>query len=265
MNRENIALIVDGSNFLWKAYSAPFEFKSDKGVRLDVITVFLSLLRGCVSKVGAAYICVVFDHPNALNYRLEDGDYKSNRVQDFSEELDSPFHHLDNLKLILDNLNVGWIESDLAEGDDIIFTLNKSFWGNTFIASSDTDFYQCISGNTRILKVRGSKNIEILDEVWLRERLGISPEEYVHFKALTGDKADNISGISGVGPKTATRILYDKDFADKFRSHKDLIDKNIELIKLKDIDDLDVEWKKWLVSSRLMNLKNKDLFEEVGF
>ncbi len=264
MSDNKTALIIDGSNFLWKAYSAPFEFRSERGTRLDVITVFLSLVRACVSKIEAIHLCVVFDHPKASNHRLEDENYKSNRVQDFSEELDSPFHHLDNLKLVLDSLNLKWIESDLAEGDDIIFTLAQCFDGNVFIASSDTDFYQCISKNIKILKVRGSKNIEVLDEAWLKDKLGILPEQYVHFKALTGDKADNISGVSGVGPKTAAKILYDDEFADKFKSYKELVARNMDLIKLKEINGLDIEWGECLVSSRLLDLKNKDLFEEVG-
>jgi DNA polymerase I len=265
MDKKRAALVADGSNFLWKAYAAPFEFMSASGVRLDVLTVFLSLIRACVSEVGATNLCVVFDHPKASNFRLEDKNYKSNRVQDFSKELDSPFHHLDNLKKVLDYLRVSWIESGLAEADDIIFTLAKRFKGRVFIASSDTDFYQCIDAQTRLLKVRGSKNIEIIDERWLSDKLGVTPDQYVHFKALTGDKADNIAGISGVGPKTASKIVNDKEFAQKFKTYDELVVKNIALIKLKEVDNLKVEWGKSLVGARLLDLKNKELFEEVGF
>lgn len=262
---DETALVIDGSNFLWKAYAAPFEFKSNNGVRLDVITVFMSLLRSCVDYVGADKVVVVFDHPAASNFRLDDKDYKSNRVQDFSQEVDSPFHHLDNLKRVLSYMNVIWLESDLAEADDIISTLADLFDGRVYIASSDTDFYQCISDRVGILKVRGSKNIEVLDKVWLGEKLDIEPEDYVYFKALTGDKADNIVGIKGVGPKTASRIVNDSAFAKRYDEFSDLISKNITLIGLKQVDSLDFNWDECRVDEPLLRKSNRDIFDSLGF
>ena len=82
--------------------------------------MFLSFLRSAISKVDASHVAVVFDHPEADNYRLKSSEYKSDRVQDLSDELDSPFHHLDNLKLVLKYVGVRYIESDLAEGDDMV-------------------------------------------------------------------------------------------------------------------------------------------------
>lgn len=265
MPTNNTVLIIDGLNFLWKAYSAPFEFSSEKGVRLDVITVFLSLLRACIEKSEANYAVVVFDHPQADNFRLEDDDYKTNRVQDFSEADDSPFHHLDNLKKVLDYLFIGWIESDLAEADDVIFTLAKSFVGRVYIASSDTDFYQCVDDRVKILKVRGSKNIEVLDEEWVYKRLGAKPNQYVLYKSLTGDKADNIAGVKGVGPKTAARIINDPDLAKNYEENKDLILKNIKLIELIEVDGIGIDWDKLKLSGRMVELKNADIFKKLGF
>jgi 5'-3' exonuclease len=72
--------IIDGHNFLFKSFAAPFEFSSEKGIRLDVLTVFLSMLRSAISKVDASHVAVVFDHPEADNYRLKSSEYKSDRV-----------------------------------------------------------------------------------------------------------------------------------------------------------------------------------------
>lgn len=265
MSDKRAGLIIDGLNFLWKAYAAPFEFSSDKGTRLDVITVFLSLVRGCVEKVDARELVIVFDHPKADNYRLEDENYKTNRIQDFSNTSDSPFHHLDNLKRVLEYLSVNYIESDLAEADDIVYTLVQNYKHPVFIASSDTDFYQCVGDRVKILKVRGSKNIEILDKEWISQKLDVRPEDYVLFKSLTGDKADNIVGISGVGPKTAAKIVNDKVFAGKYDEHRELIEKNMALINLLKIDQLDFDWSKSKVTDDLIKLKNSAIFEALGF
>ncbi len=258
-------LVVDGSNFLWKAYSAPFEFSSKNGTRLDVITVFLSLLRACIEVSNATRVVVVFDHPQASNYRLEDEEYKSNRAKDFSEAEDSPFHHLDNLKMVLNYLGVAHIESDLAEADDIIFTLVNNYPGDVFIASSDTDFYQCVDDRVKILKVRGPKNIEVLDVDFIINRLGIRPSEYVLFKSLTGDKADNIEGVRGVGPKTAAKIVNDLEFAKPFSIYNETINKNMALIKLISVEGLNVDWESTFIDTKLLNLSNAAVFDSLGF
>jgi DNA polymerase-1 len=261
--------IIDGHNFLFKSFAAPFEFSSEKGIRLDVLTVFLSFLRSAISKVDASHVAVVFDHPEADNYRLKSSEYKSDRVQDFSDELDSPFHHLDNLKLVLKYVGVRYIESDLAEGDDIIFTIASNFveeGGAAYIASSDTDFYQCLSDNLKILRMRGSKNIEILSEQWLLDNLCIRATQYVKFKALTGDKADNISGIKGVGPKTAFKILSDKKLEAEYgSSHGELIEGNMDLIKLRFVNQLELENSECLLKARTLFQSNRGIFEALGF
>ena len=74
------------------------------------------------------------------------------------------------------------------------------------VVSQDSDFFQLITENVRILRYRGDKSV-LCGPEYIREKLGIEPEQYADFKSLTGDTADNIRGVEKIGPKTAAQLL----------------------------------------------------------
>ncbi len=76
------------------------------------------------------------------------------------------------------------------------------------ISSFDSDFFQLINDNVKILRYRG-KNTVICDTTYVKEKLNITPHQYADFKSLTGDNADNIKGADKVGPKTAALLLHE--------------------------------------------------------
>ena len=76
------------------------------------------------------------------------------------------------------------------------------------ISSFDSDFFQLISENVSVLRYRGDSSVVCTPE-YIREKFGIAPSQYADFKALTGDKADNIKGADKVGLKTAAQLICD--------------------------------------------------------
>lgn len=92
------------------------------------------------------------------------------------------------------------------------------------ISSFDSDFFQLISENVSVLRYRGEKTL-LWDVVCIREKLGIEPAQYVEYKALTGDKADNIAGIRGVGPKTAAGLLRQFGSLEELLAHRNEVKK----------------------------------------
>ena len=74
------------------------------------------------------------------------------------------------------------------------------------IVSQDSDLFQLITEKVHILRYRGENTI-ICDPAYIKERLGIDPGQYVDYKSLTGDTADNIRGADRVGPKTAAALM----------------------------------------------------------
>jgi DNA polymerase-1 len=119
---------------------------------------------------------------------------------------ENPFSQLDGIKKGLNNLQIRYTEQSGYEADDMIasYALQTSF--NVIIASSDTGFLQLICDRINMFCYRG-KQSTLFTETAVKERYGISPDRFLEYKALIGDKIDNIDGVRGIGPKTAVNVL----------------------------------------------------------
>ena len=93
-------------------------------------------------------------------------------------------------------------------------------WGKddrVVISSFDSDLFQLIGPRVSILRYRGEAS-QLWDLGYFESRFGIFPAKYPDHKALTGDASDNITGLKGVGPKTATKLLQ------RFSSLEDILE-----------------------------------------
>lgn len=229
-------LLVDGHNLLFRMfYGMPFPFQNQNGDDITGTVGFVGTVVKMIKYLKASDCLVVFDGENAREAREKENEkYKGNRA--LIDELDNPFTQLGYIKAVLDFLNISWIETDGFECDDYISILAKRNSGETFISSNDSDFFQLVENKIKVLKFNG-KNTVIIDEKYVLNKFGVLPKDFCLFKALVGDKTDNIKGIAKVGPKTAQKIIFsvqnsirDKYF-ELYNENQDLIKKNIELIK----------------------------------
>ncbi|MEI6083435.1 MAG: 5'-3' exonuclease H3TH domain-containing protein, partial [Verrucomicrobiota bacterium] len=113
------------------------------------------------------------------------------------------------IREILHGLRAPTLELDGEEADDIIATLavRAAQAGlSVLIASNDKDFTQLVTEQIRLLRP-GDKADVIFDTAAVQAKYGLQPSQMVDFLALTGDSVDNIPGVPGVGPKTATDLL----------------------------------------------------------
>ena len=93
------------------------------------------------------------------------------------------------------------------EADDVIATLASkaaSRGGEVVILSTDRTFLQLLSDRVRVRDHFGQRD---LDRTFVIDKYGVDPKQFVDFLALTGESANNIKGIPGVGRKTAARLL----------------------------------------------------------
>ena len=97
------------------------------------------------------------------------------------------------------------------------------------ISSLDSDFFQLISDKISVLRYHGEKTVICTPE-YIKEKFGITPKQYTDFKALVGDKSDNIKGAEKIGLKTAAALLKE------FGNLKSIID-NAQNIKKPSIRD----------------------------
>lgn len=201
-------LYVDGHNLLHRAaFGFPARITSRSGRDITLVFGFFALIRaGARSLDTPPEIVVVFDgHDGAAGRRALLPQYKPPVTGDDEVFADLPRIH-DGLNL----LGIHWIENNQCEADDVIASLIVAYPAREhLIMSTDKDFYQLLSDRVSVLNTqrRADRRRVHPAEVW--EKHGVQPHQWCDYRALTGDKSDNIPGIHRIGDKTAARLLTD--------------------------------------------------------
>ena len=203
-------LLVDGSNLLFQMfYGMPSRIINKDGKAIHGILGFIGALRKIITANSPTHICVLFDgeHENPRTSLYEE--YKMNRIDYSSLPLEeTPFSQLPDIYNALEYLHIPFKEIQDFETDDYIATYARMYQSQMeiIIASWDSDYFSLINDRVHIYRYRG-KSSYICDKQYLKEKLHISPDKYIFYKSLIGDSADNIKGVSKIGPVIASRIV----------------------------------------------------------
>ena len=115
------------------------------------------------------------------------------------------------LKEVLDAMNIGMIEMEGFEADDLIGTISKRAEEQdkrVLIITGDKDALQLAGDNTGVLITRkGISQFNLYDRKAFVEKYGFEPINFIDCKALMGDQSDNIPGVPGIGEKGATKLI----------------------------------------------------------
>lgn len=203
-------LLVDGHNLLFQMfYGMPARIVNQDGRAIQGTLGFVGALLKIIRRVQPSHVAVIFDGEHENQRRELAEDYKGNRP-DYGRmpEEENPFSQLPDVYRALHFMGISHWETQEYETDDeiaaYVYACGKEL--QIVISSFDSDFFQLITENVSVLRYRGEKTV-LCDVSYIREKLGIEPSQYAEYKALTGDKADNIEGIRGVGPKTAAGLM----------------------------------------------------------
>ena len=213
-------LILDGYNLIYRArYSG-----MNKGNNSTIFNFFRGV-RPLVERFNPDITYFVLE--GRPTKRLEASpDYKGQRVYTDDDGFNRQRKHI--ISIIKEFIPFITVKHDDYECDDVINFLatNKHSNDETIIVSSDTDFIQSISENTQLYNPVKKDFISQKDF------------NYVHWKALVGDKSDNIQGFKGIGDKRAQKLLLDKDMLNDFlikEDNQDKFNKNIFMIEFHDL------------------------------
>lgn len=203
-------LLVDGMNLHFQMFfGMPARILNSQGKAIQGVVGFVGAIRKIIEMTKPTHVLVVFDGEHHNPRTDIDSEYKANRP-DLSDEPDeeNPFLQLPDVYAALDAIKIAHCETSVCEADDLIASYAKRFEAASriTISSFDSDFFQLIGPNTSILRYRGERSI-VCNQDYLREKFNIEGNQYVDFKSLTGDTADNIRGVDGVGPKTASKLI----------------------------------------------------------
>ena len=223
----NRLLLIDGHNLLFKAFFGVPERIDANGKCIHGIYGFLSMTINIIRKTTPTHLLVVFDPEETPARKESYPEYKSNRT-DYSQvpERENPFTQLPGIKKGLDKLGICHCEQSGFEADDLIASYTGLPDFQTVIVSTDTDFFQLVSRSTIIYHHNGKNPVFYnVDEITRKFGFPNGPE----YKALVGDKSDNIGGVRGIGPKTALKVLRnEKQLTEEEQA---VFKRNIELIR----------------------------------
>ena len=202
-------LILDGNSVINRAYFGVKPLTTREGLYTHAIYGFLNILERMEKEEQPDAVCVAFDlHGPTFRHLKYDG-YKATR-HGMPEEL---AQQMPILKQVLKAMNIPIYECQGWEADDVIGTVGKICSNNEWecvIVTGDRDSLQLIDENVHVKLVisrPGQTTATLYTKEKFYEEYGFDPIKLIDLKALMGDSSDNIPGVAGVGPKTATDLL----------------------------------------------------------
>jgi len=205
MGKRKKLYLIDGANYVFRAYYAMPGLSNSKGQPTGALYGFTNMLLKLLREEDPDYVAVCFDTAEPT-FRDEMYDqYKANR----KEPPDDLVEQFPLVEPIVEALSISVVRKPGFEADDLIGTLAKRYASkelDVVVVTGDKDLMQLVGPHVSILDEMkglriGSKEVQA--------RFGVTPERVVDVLALAGDSSDNIPGVPGVGAKTASKLVAD--------------------------------------------------------
>ena len=251
--------VIDGSSYLYRAYHAMPPLSTSKGQPTGAVKGVTNMLMNLKKDSEGSPIIVVFDAKGKTFRNDIYSEYKANRPP-MPDELRL---QLQPVKSICKAIGFPLIEIEGVEADDVIATITKMAKDAKYkcvVSSLDKDLMQLVEDPDTTLM--NTMKHEIFNEDKVFEKFGVKPSQIRDMLALVGDSSDNIPGVSKVGQKTAAKwlneygnlegIISNADsikgvVGDNLRNSLDDLDRNIELVSLKEDVDLNLKFEDLLI------------------
>ena len=224
-------LLIDGNNTLHRAYwianNVGKPLVNSKGINTGSIFAFLKTIKSNATQFNADRIYIAWDKKlgNKENFRktLTEGSYKGNRNQERNKAV---YGEANAIVEITTTLGIKNIFPGNLEADDVISWLTKNVPGNKIIVSVDNDFAQLVAPDTSFYNPVKKLLVDVNN---FEEHYGLTPEEFVIYKCIAGDKSDNVQGIEGIGKVRGKKLA--KQWVAKEPKAKELCDAIVQTNK----------------------------------
>ena len=229
-------ILVDGSSYLFRAFHALPPLVNSKQQPTGAVKGVINMIRSLIKGHPDSNVAIVFDAKGKTFRSDLYSEYKATRPP-MPDELRS---QIEPIHQIVQAMGLPMLVIPGVEADDVIGTLAKQATAQgieTLISTGDKDLAQLVDEHVTLMN---TMNNERLDVAGVVAKFGIAPNQIIDFLALTGDKADNIPGVPGVGPKTAVKWLLEHQSMDGVIENADAIGgkigerlrENIDLLRL---------------------------------
>jgi len=227
-------VLIDGNAIIHRAYHAlPKTMTNRKGQMTNAIYGFTTTLIKVLEDLRPQYIATSFDLAGPTFRHEQYKEYKATRVKADQELYDQ----IPKIKELVELMDIPIYEEQGFEADDCIGTIvekirntnieirNKSKSENCsvqnweieiYIVSGDKDIYQLVDSKVKVYSLRrGLSQMQVVDHQTIEKEYNLQPADFIDLKALAGDASDNIPGVPGIGPKTATELIQKFDSLEK--------------------------------------------------
>jgi DNA polymerase-1 len=207
---DNKLFLLDAYALIFRAYYAFIKNPriTSYGLNTSAIYGFTNALLDILNNQKPSHIAVVFDHKSPNVRVQEHAFYKANRDETPEDiKLSEPY-----IRRLIEAFNIPVLEAEGYEADDVIGTLAKvaeQQGFTTYMMTPDKDFGQLVSENIKMFKpARSGGAHEVWGEEEVCEKFDLdNVNQIIDYLGLMGDAVDNIPGVPGVGPKTASKLL----------------------------------------------------------
>lgn len=196
-------IVVDGSYLLHRTYHAVPPMYTDDGILVNAAFGTIKHIIGLYNRYNPTHMAVVIDRPEPTFRHKLSPLYKAHRAP-YPDEFTNQIEWV--IKL-LNALSIPVVSIPGYEGDDMVGTLAQiasDAGEEVLIITADKDMAQLV---TQSVKLYDSFNRRLMDIEAVYQKFGVYPDNIANLLALTGDKADGIAGVIGVGPTTASNLL----------------------------------------------------------
>ena len=202
-------LLIDGNSLTYRAFFAlPTDMATASGQVTNAVFGFTSMLINLMRDHEPSGVAIAFDLPKPTFRHERNPEYKAGR----EAAPDILRQQMGLVREVVDALNFPVLELEGFEADDILATLathGRDQKRPVIVVTGDRDVYQLVEDPyVKVLyNKRGVSDYALYDEAGIKERTGVTPEDYVLYAAMRGDKSDNLPGVPGVGEKTAAKLI----------------------------------------------------------
>ncbi|MCX6011428.1 MAG: DNA polymerase I, partial [Chloroflexi bacterium] len=205
-----LLVLFDGNALLHRAFHAlpPLTLRKS-GEMVGAVYGFAQMLLKVINELKPSHCAIAFDMKGpTFRHKLFD-QYKAHRPETPQELVGQ----LGRVRELVAAFNIPIFELEGYEADDLLGTLSQQSSDKdveTIIVTGDADAMQLVSPRVKVLYPkprRAFSDTMLFDEAAVKEKYGVKPEQIADLKGLVGDPSDNIPGVSGIGAKTAAKLI----------------------------------------------------------
>jgi DNA polymerase-1 len=203
---ENVLYLIDLSGYVFRAYHAIAPLSSSKGEPTHAVMGTTNMLQKVVAEKKPHLFAVAMDSRGKTFRHEIDERYKAHRPPpppDLSQQMA-------RCEAIVRAFNIPVYQAEKIEADDLIATVTKRATAEgvrVVIVSADKDLMQLVHDDDDRVLLWDSMRNKVYGAPEVKEKFGVPPSQMRDLLALTGDTSDNVPGVPGVGPKTASDLL----------------------------------------------------------